>query len=142
MNECLTYNTLPPHTKAAMDVIANMYYKDYLRWRQYYYKTFNTDIQKTGAIQLSTRSDVLYLNEYRKDPILVQDWLKTIEIFELLNDDIREELIPGFSKLPLAKPYPSKCKLCSSPARKCGSVVLCSNDKCKSKKDVRAKYCS
>lgn len=35
------------------------------------------------------------------------------------------------------KPYPHTCSHCSSPARKCKSMVLCSNVKCKSRRNVR-----
>lgn len=36
------------------------------------------------------------------------------------------------------KPYPHTCKKCKSPARKCGSIVMCSNLKCKTRKDFSA----
>jgi hypothetical protein len=35
-----------------------------------------------------------------------------------------------------SKPYPNICNLCSSPARKYNKLLLCSNDRCKTRKDV------
>jgi hypothetical protein len=34
-------------------------------------------------------------------------------------------------------PYPHKCKICKSPARVCVSFVMCSNDHCKTRKEIR-----
>jgi hypothetical protein len=33
-------------------------------------------------------------------------------------------------------PYPHKCQKCNAPARKCGKVILCSNQRCKTRKVV------
>jgi hypothetical protein len=52
----------------------------------------------------------------------------TINELELI-----EELKP-------VKPYPHICKVCSSPARKCESITLCSNLHCRSRKKVSKKY--
>lgn len=34
-------------------------------------------------------------------------------------------------------PYPKKCKKCGSPSRKCGKITLCSNMKCKERKQLK-----
>jgi hypothetical protein len=44
-----------------------------------------------------------------------------------------QEHLKFLPNLPLPKPYPHKCKLCKSPARKCESFVFCSNARCKSR---------
>jgi hypothetical protein len=38
------------------------------------------------------------------------------------------------------KPYPHTCKACKKPARNSGAVIICSNDKCKSRRKLRATY--
>lgn len=46
-------------------------------------------------------------------------------------------------KVELSSPtivYPNHCKLCKSPSRKCGKVILCSNTKCKTRKNFNKQY--
>lgn len=43
--------------------------------------------------------------------------------------NIKPQIIP--------KPYPHICKKCKKPARQCGKITLCSNMKCKSRKQLK-----
>jgi hypothetical protein len=133
-----SYNTLPPTSKEAVRVVGERYYRGFAE-REKSIK----GLSEGSRLLCANTGICVHLNhacEFLTQTYELQRWLKVFEAFEVLTDDIREELIPGFSKLPPENPYPSKCKNCGKAARYIGRLVLCSNDRCKSKKILRAKY--
>lgn len=55
-----------------------------------------------------------------------------------VNPDSLELIDPRPPAKPV-KPYPHKCKKCHSPARKCVDGMLCSNMRCKVRRDMNKK---
>jgi hypothetical protein len=135
-----SYNTLPPFVKKAVDVMAGMYNNYYTQWHHYYMRD---ETYVTIALNVVRASLNMYHSDnarYLNTKIGHKYWLRTIEAFELLTDDIREELDPNFSKLPPPKVYPNTCKICHSPARRCINITMCSNVKCRSRKMINKLY--
>jgi hypothetical protein len=131
----LSYNSLQPGTKKAIQSIANMYWTDFGKWNKY----FNTIS--------SSAHDVATGRVVNRDPnfrIPTEYWIECIQKFGLLTPEIRTELMPApaITSLPTTTTintlYPHKCKRCGSPSRRGNGMIICSKSQCKSMKAVRA----
>jgi len=126
----LSYGSLPPYTKKAIDSIGELYRTQFAQWKQCRNKL------TAGGSYAITVSIEFIVKHHKKSSFWANEkvdskyWLEGIEVYKLLTDEIKNELIPGYEiKAPI--PYPIKCSLCSSPARRFKNKTFCSNNKCK-----------
>lgn len=57
-----------------------------------------------------------------------QSWYVYTGFIRLVKDDMK------------VNPYPHKCIRCNLPARKCGKMIMCSNSRCKSWKQIKKSF--
>jgi hypothetical protein len=137
-----SYNTLPPYSKAAVDRIITMSRDEFERWHKLYQQIQPKRVAYT-LYAIAYPSNVGDTYSYYNGLCSNTEWLKNIQVYELLTDEIRAELMPNFYAAittPPINPYPITCKVCKNPARRCGKLILCSNDYCKNTKQIRRYY--
>jgi hypothetical protein len=121
-----SFNTLPPHSKDAMIAIRNIYYDERDKWHNYFDQLHILKVSASPlniATWYNSSSSQTLKEEWLNTKEPAESFLKVFEICGLLTNEIKAELIPGFTLKP-SKLY-KICKKCKKTSIITRGLKMC-----------------